>query len=144
MISIAVRDPNAQNAAVYANAYTSVCIQVRREQAVNELLAASTEVQSAIDDLQAQIDKLDDNDPRRTGLITQLSNFQTTLDQLRVDAALRTGGVAIIKSAEVPTEPVEPPPLRSATSQSVSRRTRRSRPIGGFAPTCSSSGSICR
>ena len=99
VISIAVRDPNPSNAAVLANAYASAYIEVRREQAVNELLAASAEVQSAIDDLQVQIDALDEEDPRRAGLITQLANFQTTLDQLRVDAALRTGGAAIIKSA---------------------------------------------
>ena len=115
VISIAVRDPDASNAAVVANAYASSYIEVRREQAVNELLAASAEVQRAIDDLQAQIDALEDDDPRRIGLITQLSNFQTTLDQLRVDAALRTGGAAVVESAEAPTEPVEPTPLRTVS-----------------------------
>jgi polysaccharide biosynthesis transport protein len=119
VISIAVRDPSPGNAAVVANAYAAAYIEVRREQAVNELLAASAEVQSAIDDLQVQIDALDDEDPRRTGLITQLSNFQTTLDQLRVDAALRTGGAAVIKSAVEPADPVEPTPLRSATLAAV-------------------------
>jgi non-specific protein-tyrosine kinase len=115
VISIAVRDPNASNAAVVSNAYASAYIEVRREQAVNELLAASAEVQGAVDDLQAQIDALEDDDPRRTGLISQLSNFQTTLDQLRVDAALRTGGAAVVESAEAPTEPVEPTPLRTVS-----------------------------
>jgi capsular exopolysaccharide synthesis family protein len=119
VISIAVRDTNPANAAVVADAYAVAYIEVRREQAVNELLAASTEVQAAIDDLQAQIDSLVVDDPRRTGLITQLSNFQTTLDQLRVDAALRTGGAAVIKTAEVPTEPVEPTPARTATLAAV-------------------------
>lgn len=119
VISIAVRDTNASNAAVVANAYAAAYIEVRREQAVNELLAASAEVQTAVDDLQVQIDALDEDDPRRTGLITQLSNFQTTLDQLRVDAALRTGGAAVIKSAVEPTEPVEPTPLRTATLAAV-------------------------
>jgi len=119
VISIATRATNASNAAAVANAYASAYIEVRREQAVNELLAASAEVQTAIDDLQAQIDALDDDDPRRTGLITQLSNFQTTLDQLRVDAALRTGGAAVIKSAVVPTDPVEPTPMRTAMLAAV-------------------------
>ena len=114
VISIAVRDPNASNSAVYANSYATAYIEMRREQAVNELLAASTEVQRAIDDLQAQIDDLAEDDPRRIGLITQLSNFQATLDQLRVDAALRTGGAAVIKSAVEPSAPVEPTPSRTA------------------------------
>lgn len=119
VISIEVRDPSARSAAVVADAYASAYIEVRREQAVNELLAASAEVQSAIDNLQLQIDVLDEDDPRSTGLITQLSNFQTTLDQLRVDAALRTGGAAVIKSAVEPTGPVEPTPLRTATLAAV-------------------------
>jgi non-specific protein-tyrosine kinase len=119
VISIAVRDTNASNAALVANAYADAYIEVRREQAVKELLDASAEVQTAIDALQDQIDELADDDPRRSGLITQLSNFQTTLDQLRVDAALRTGGAAVIKSAVVPTGPVEPTPVRTAMLAAV-------------------------
>ena len=64
VISIAVRDTSAANAATYADAYAAAYIDVRREQAVNELLAASAEVQTAIDELQAEIDALDDADPR--------------------------------------------------------------------------------
>lgn len=119
VISIAVRDPSASNAATLANAYASAYIDVRREQAVDELLSASAEVQIAIDGLQAEIDELDEDDPRRNGLVAQLSNFNTTLDQLRVDAALRTGGAAVIKSAEVPTTPVEPTPTRTAVLAAV-------------------------
>src|SRR6056297_1364365 len=119
VISIAVRDPNSANAAAYANAYAAAYIDVRREQAVDELLAASAEVQAAIDNLQAEIDSLPEDDPRRSGLVAQLSNFNTTLDQLRVDAALRTGGAAIIKSAEVPEAPVEPTPARTAVLAAV-------------------------
>ena len=52
VISITVRDANATNAAILATAYAEAYIDVRREQSVNELLDASTEVQTAIDDLQ--------------------------------------------------------------------------------------------
>ena len=86
-------------------------IQVIEGQDVGELLAASAEVQRAIGDLQASVDALEEDDQSRAGLVTQLSNFNPTLDQLRVDAALRTGGAAIIKDAELPTSPVEPTPL---------------------------------
>lgn len=114
VISVRVRDANAQNAATLATGYAEAYIDTRREQSVAELLAASTEVQTAIDDLQTQIDGLAETDPQRTSLSAQLANFQTTLDQLRVDAALRTGGASVIKDAEVPTSPVEPTPLRTA------------------------------
>lgn len=115
VISLAVRDANAANTATLADAYADAYISVRREQAVSELLAASTEVQSSIDDLQVQLDGLAVDDPRRMSLVTQLANFNTTIDQLRVDAALRTGGAAVIKSAEVPTTPVEPTPGRTVS-----------------------------
>ena len=119
VIAITIRDANAANAQTLANAYAQAYIEVRREQSVNELLAASIEVQRAIDDLQAQIDALPDDDPRRSGLVSQLGNFNGTLDELRVDAALRTGGAAIIKPAELPTSPVEPTPARTATLAAV-------------------------
>ncbi len=119
VIEITVRDANAVNAQTLANAYAEAYVDVRREQSVNELLAASTEVQRAIDDLQAQLDELAEDDPTRGPLIAQLSNFATTLDQLRVDAALRTGGVAIIKSAGLPVTPVEPTPERTAVLAAV-------------------------
>jgi succinoglycan biosynthesis transport protein ExoP len=114
VVTVAVRSTNAANARTLANAYAEAYISVRLEQSVNELLAASTEVQKAITQLQTQIDALADDDPSRPGLVAQLSNFSTTLDQLRVDQALRTGGATIIKSAETPVSPVEPTPARTA------------------------------
>jgi capsular exopolysaccharide synthesis family protein len=119
VISITIRDANAANAATYANAYADAYIDVRREQAVSELLTASAEVQTAIDGLQAELDSLADDDPRRGGLVAQLANFNTTLEQLRVDAALRTGGAAVIKSANIPKSPVEPTPTRTAVLAAV-------------------------
>ncbi len=119
VIVISVRDANAANAQTYANAYAVAYIEVRREAAVAALLAATTEVQTAINGLQAQIDDLSDDDPRRTSLFTQMANFNTTLDQLRVDAALRTGGATIIRTAELPTTPVEPTPARTVVLAAV-------------------------
>ena len=119
MISIEVRDTNAANAQILADAYAEAYIDVRREQAVSELLAASAEVQIAIDELQADLDALPDDDPRASSLVAQIANFGTTLDQLRVDAALRTGGAAIIQPAELPETPVEPTPLRTVTLAAV-------------------------
>ncbi len=114
LISITVRDANPTNAAIYADAYAMAFIEERRERSVEQLLAATAEVQAAIDELQAEIDALDADDPQRAPLIGQQASFSTLLDQLRVDAALRTGGAAMVRSAEVPTDPVEPTPWRTA------------------------------
>ncbi|MFK7917838.1 MAG: polysaccharide biosynthesis tyrosine autokinase [Ilumatobacter sp.] len=115
VISVDVRSANANNASILANAYANAYIEIRREQSVEELLSASAEVQSAIDDLNTQIDTLADDDPSRASLVAQAANFNSTLDQLRVDARLRTGGATIIKDAITPTSPVEPTPARTAT-----------------------------
>lgn len=114
VIGLTVRSTNASNAATLANAYAAAYVDVRREQSVRELLLASTEVQKSITELQSNIAELAEDDPSRAGLVAQLTNFNTTLDQLRVDAALRTGGATIIKDAEVRSNPVEPTPLRTA------------------------------
>ncbi len=114
LIAITVRDTNPTNAAVYADAYAMAFIEERRERSVEQLLAATAEVQAAIDELQTEIDALEDDDPQRGALIGQQASFSTLLDQLRVDAALRTGGAAMVRSAEVPTDPVEPTPWRTA------------------------------
>ena len=119
VIRLSVRDPNASNAATYADAYAQAYIQVRREQSVEALLAASTEVQNAIDQLQAQIDSLPDDDPQVASLRSQQANFNTTLDQLRVDAALRTGGAVVIRTADVPASPIEPTPGRTLVLAAV-------------------------
>lgn len=121
VVSLAVRDESATDAALYANAYASAYIDVRREQVLKELLAASDAVQLAIDDVQGDIDAVDALDngdsgdvslaeelanfPSRTSLANQLAAFSTTLSQLRVDAAVRTGGTTIIRIAEVPDDP---------------------------------------
>jgi polysaccharide biosynthesis transport protein len=115
VISISVRDANAANAQTLANAYAEAYIEIRREQSVGQLLSAVAEVQVAIDDLQAELGALPEDDPRRPTLVTQLASFSTTLDQLRVDAALRTGGATVIQSAFLPVSPVEPTPTHTAT-----------------------------
>ncbi len=119
VLSLSVRDANAANAQTLANAYAEAYIEIRREQSVGELLSAVNEVQVAIDDLQAELDALAEDDARRPSLVAQLASFSTTLDQLRVDAALRTGGAAVIQTAALPISPVEPTPARTAVLAAV-------------------------
>jgi capsular exopolysaccharide synthesis family protein len=80
---------------------------------VTQLLAASTQVESVISDLNDRIDRLGDDDPERAALESQRATFAATLDQLRVDAALQTGGAVVIKPASIPESPAGPTPLRN-------------------------------
>lgn len=114
VVRLAVRNADPATAAVLANGYASAYIAVRREQAVQELVAAGEELQRTIDALQVRIDQLPADDARRNELLAQQSNLQSTIDELRIDAALRTGGAAVITPADVPTDPVAPTPVRTA------------------------------
>ncbi|MEJ7801461.1 MAG: Wzz/FepE/Etk N-terminal domain-containing protein, partial [Ilumatobacter sp.] len=115
VISVNVRSEDPQTAQNLANAYVQAYIDNRREQAVDSLLAAATQLQGQVTQLQSQIDMLPDEDPQRTVLLGQQATFRQTLNQLQVDTALKTGGASIVKSAGLPTNPVEPQPLRTTT-----------------------------
>ena len=121
VVSLAVSDASATNAALYANAYATAYIDVHREKVLEELLTASNALELAIDDVQGAIDAveaLNDGEPSlpslpdelasfpsRTSLANQLAELSTTLSQLRVDAAVRTDGTTIIRVAEAPGNP---------------------------------------
>ena len=125
VISVKVQSHSAETAAQLANAYVDAYIDVRREQNVNGLTDAATEVQKKVSDLQAQIDVLDEQiknasdsekpalEAQRQLLVDQKSVFQQRLDQLQVDASVQTGAAQQVRVAEVPTSPVEPTPLRT-------------------------------
>lgn len=112
-LTVTLTSTDPASAERLANAYAQAYVDVRRQQAVDQLLAASSEVRSAIEELDRQIARLDQDDPERTELIVQAAGFRTTLDQIEVDAALRSGGATIIRSADRPTEPISPRPVRS-------------------------------
>jgi succinoglycan biosynthesis transport protein ExoP len=114
VIALSVRSTNASNARTLANAYANAYVSVRLEQSVGELLAAGTQIENRINDLETEIEALADDDPTRNSLVAQLASFNRTLDELRVDQNLRTGGAIIVKSAELPVSPVEPTPRRTA------------------------------
>lgn len=113
VVRLAVRNADPATAAALANGYADAYIAVRREQAVQELVAAGDELRRTIDELQTRIDQLPSDDARRNGLLAQQSSLQSTIDELRIDAALRTGGATVITPAEVPSEPVAPTPVRT-------------------------------
>jgi polysaccharide biosynthesis transport protein len=112
-LEIRARDADPQRAAAITNAYATAYIDFRRTQAVDDLLAAATQIQRKINELQPQIEATADGS-QKAALIEQQSVFKQRLDQLQVDAALKTGGAQLITPAAIPTSPVAPKPLRTA------------------------------
>lgn len=128
VVGVKVRSGDPETARILADAYVAAYIDIRREQAVDDLLSASVELQTKVDELQVQIDTLDDTiaatDESETAILASLTQqrqallaqqllFQQKLDQLQVDAALKSGGAQLVRQAERPTSPVEPNPVRS-------------------------------
>jgi succinoglycan biosynthesis transport protein ExoP len=131
VITVSVESGDPQTAATLANAYVDAYIDVKREQAVDGMVAASTELQSTISGLQAKIDVLDaqmdasttDDDSgaeadRRT-LVDQQALFRQRIDQLQVDAALSAGNAELVRPAAAPLDPIKPTPVRTALLASV-------------------------
>lgn len=125
VITASVRSSDPQTAATLANAYVDAYIDVKREQAVDGMVAASAELQTTITELQGQIDELDetidasttDDDAaaeadRRT-LVDQQALFRQRIDQLQVDAALSAGNAELVRPAFAPDDPIEPTPVRT-------------------------------
>jgi succinoglycan biosynthesis transport protein ExoP len=111
-IEIRARAADPGRAAAITNAYATAYIDFRRTQAVDDLLAAATQIQTKISELQPQIESTADAS-QKAALIEQQSVFRQRLDQVQVDAALKTGGAQLITPAAVPSSPVAPKPLRT-------------------------------
>src|SRR5581483_2782943 len=130
VIQVRTNSTRPAQAAAVANSYARSYIDFKRKQAVDDLLAAGAEIQSKLTSLQAQVDPLqaqiDGADPKnRTDvasrlspqldpLLSQVSLFKQKLDQLQVDAALKTGGAQLVTPASEPTSPIKPRPKRTA------------------------------
>ena len=129
VISVRAESTSAKRAADVANAYANAYIDFRRKQAVDDVLAAAQQIQGKITDLQKQVDALENrvtNAPaaqqgsvresvasERETLVAQHGLFKQKLDQLQVDAALKTGGAQLVTGASAPGTPVSPRPLRT-------------------------------
>lgn len=118
IIVVTARHAEPQRAAQLANAYSTAYIEYRRKQAVDDVLAASQQIQSKISDLQKQIDTASAGAPRDS-LVQAQALFKQKLDQLQVDGALKRGGAQLVTPATVPTQPVSPQPLRNGVVAAV-------------------------
>ena len=112
-ILIRANSTDSKQAAAIANAYANAYIDYRRKQVVNDLLAAANEIQKQVTALQRQVDTQPPG-PSRDALQNQQSAFKERLDQLNVDAALRTGGAQLVTPATEPTSPIKPRPMKNA------------------------------
>jgi capsular exopolysaccharide synthesis family protein len=112
LISVTARSPDPSRAALLANTYANAYIDYRRKQAVDDVLAATQQVQGKIGDLQKQIDTTPAG-PQKDSLVQAQATFKQKLDQLQVDGALKQGGAQLVTPAQVQTSPVAPQPLRT-------------------------------
>lgn len=126
LIEVRVRHRDPKLAARIADAYAQVYIDFRRTQAVDDQLAAGARIYSKVDELQKEIDALDAQiaslpaaerqalgsslTDRKAGLFQNLTLFQNRLDELQVNAELKTGGAQLVSLAAVPESPVRPRP----------------------------------
>jgi capsular exopolysaccharide synthesis family protein len=125
VIEIATRSTDPLIAASAANAIAEAYVAFKREQVVNDLTGASSELRSKLDKIQDRVEELTEDiedspgdptaaqDETLRSLTAQQQTFQGLLDQIQVSAALRTGGAQIIEQATVPKSPVEPNLLRN-------------------------------
>ncbi len=127
VITVSVQSGDPETAARLADAYIEAYIDVKRERAVDGMVAASTELQIKITELHTQIEALDaridasstDDDSNaeadRRALVDQQALFRQRIDQLQVDAALSAGSAELVRPAAVPSKPIKPTPVRTAT-----------------------------
>jgi polysaccharide biosynthesis transport protein len=114
VIEVKARHTKPREAAAIANAYANAYIGFRRQQAVDDVLAASTQIQREITNLQRQIDAIRvPTVPERQALVEQQVVFKQRLSELQVDAALKTGGAQLVSPAPLPDSPIKPTPVRS-------------------------------
>lgn len=130
VIEMVVQSAKPTQAARAANAYAKAYVDFRRKQAVDNLLAASEQIQTKVSSIQTQIDGLDlqvdqapaaqqsavrqNLGPQKDALIKQQAAFKERLDQVQVDAALTSGRGQLVTPASIPTSPFSPTPVRSA------------------------------
>jgi succinoglycan biosynthesis transport protein ExoP len=114
-----------------ANAFANVYVEARHKQAVDALIAVNKELQPKTKEAQAQLDsldtqiatasaaippdaaKLEELRSQRDTAAREYSLFKQKVDEVQVDAALRSGGAQIITKAELPTVPVRPQLVRN-------------------------------
>ncbi|MEN3316520.1 MAG: tyrosine-protein kinase [Acidimicrobiaceae bacterium] len=127
IIEITARDAQAKTAATIADAYADAYVELRRSQAVDNLVAAGQQVQTALTDAEKRVADLDAQiaaatgdrqsalrqAPDRDSAVAQVAILRQELDQLRINQGLGTAGAQVMTHARVPTSPASPRPVRA-------------------------------
>ena len=131
VVAVTARSSHPKQAARDATVYARTYIDVRRKQTLTELLASTNDIQTKIQQLDAQSEQLDQAlaaavDPtERTALVTSQSSqrnnlasqraaYSAQLNQLQASVSAAGASRQLVAVASVPTSPVEPKPLRNA------------------------------
>lgn len=114
VIEVAAKASTPERALDIAKAYANAYIELRRKQAVDNLLAAGQQVQAKVADIQKQIDAA--TGPQKDSLIQAQALFKQRLDQLQVDAALKTGGAEVVSPIRGATARVNARPVRTVAA----------------------------
>jgi polysaccharide biosynthesis transport protein len=122
-VRIRVTDPDPVLAASIADAFAEGYLDYRRDQAVDELLAAGANLEGRAGDLRQEIAaidaQLDGEEPdevltvQRDALLAQLAQVLAQSSDFNDATQNVTGGGAILTPAEVPEAPVSPQPVRT-------------------------------
>jgi polysaccharide biosynthesis transport protein len=104
-------------AALIANTYAQAFVAQTRSEALSNLTAAQTQLQSQINSLAKQIKDLQNN-PAAATQVTALANQQSVLKeevaQLQVNGAAATSEVEFVTPAQPPASPSSPKPVQDA------------------------------
>jgi len=129
VIEVQGESTDAQQVAATVNTYMQAYIDYRRQQAIDDLTDATGQIQPRIDELQGQINALNAQileapplqrpavesqfRPELEAKLSQQSVLEGSLEELRIQTQLSTGGARIQLSATAPTQPIRPTPLRT-------------------------------
>lgn len=129
VIRVVAEASEPDEAAEAANAYVASYIEYRRQQAIDEVAAASAQIEPKIVELQARVDEIngqiaaapllqrpaleDQLGSERDSLENQKAGFEQVIDNLRISSQLDTGGAEVVTPAFAPSEPFKPTPARN-------------------------------
>jgi capsular exopolysaccharide synthesis family protein len=113
LIEVKGSSTEPERATAVTNAYARTYLELRRQQAADDLLETGGQLRDKVAELQAQIDALDLGAEQRDALVEQQARFGERLNQLEIEAALQSGGGEIVSESSVPSEPVSPTPVRN-------------------------------
>jgi non-specific protein-tyrosine kinase len=119
VIAVLVRSADSRTAQILADAYVNAFIGLRRDQAVEGMLVTSQALRTQIDRLQEQIDELSPFNFDRQQLQLQQGRLEEVLYQAQIDASIESGGVSRVESADRPTSPVDPQPVRDVALAAI-------------------------